>query len=70
MSGAEMRINGVRGEAGGAQACADSAALLPNTAPDSADGTVPAVKNRENKRAKCWLRRRNIGNLYVMHNAP
>ncbi len=38
MSGAEMRINGVRGGAGGAQACADSAALLPNTAPDSAAG--------------------------------
>ncbi len=38
MSGAEMRINGVRGGSGGAQACADSAALLPNTAPDSAAG--------------------------------
>ncbi len=38
MSGAEMRINGSRREAGGAQARADSAALLPNTAPDSAAG--------------------------------
>jgi hypothetical protein len=38
MSGAEMHINGSRREADGAQACANSAVLLPNTAPDSAAG--------------------------------
>jgi hypothetical protein len=51
MSGSEMRINGVRGERGGEQARADSAALPPNTAPDSAAGsagrrTLPYIVRR------------------------